>query len=891
MKIEFQHERLILMPLFRYSLLLLFIIVGLKSYSQTDIEFYVNAHLLQGKKIIKVSRDFYDPYLWALDDNNGVYRINSISKEIEDFSSQLSNYAGYKFSHIAGRSKDTVFVGTNTSLVIELGSGVVRTIGLPQGLMYPVNSIGMNYLNSYGNSRETPISHTLLIGTASGLYTFNMNRFSIVEFQEFYNGEIFESTYRTQLHGTKAGKFLDTDIYHRDAQLIAAPGFYYHVHVWEGEDPNFSVDLGHNVKTATYAGFIKLDEHSNTQSRNLRLLWGNSKGLYEAFLIDGRYNYDRYQHFLDGISINKIATLYGLSSFGDVTGSFGSGLIRNNILVGTQNGLYIGANINADYDWGHFQSPFTHYDPIGNLPINDIVVNHANYIRPSFCENGAWVACDNGLYFLKSNYSQLLDKTKFEAAQFEGEFRGAKEKILCSNQTLKAEIIPTYVNDNSVQWFKNGVQIVGEDKITLSITEAGVYHAVIYNPCEKIQIETNILKVEATETPVFTSDYPDKIKLCANQTTTLKINGKSAYKYRWYHNDILLDETSDQLIAGEPGIYRPEVSGCPDNWVPAKETVVEILNLVIPVVTASKTAYCVGEEAKLTLNLPPNLAYTINWYVNGMTQNLLKNKTTITTTLAGSYAVKLENELQCNSASLEVPISFDPLPAINISTLVKTTFCSGENIELQANFSGGTIRWSTGDLTDKIKISESGTYNATVTSETGCQNSASTSVTFFPNPVLKVRDTVLCQFNRETVRLSAPAGFRKYIWNGAEGTAEFTATKLGRVSLTVEDNNGCRASQDILIGSFCSEIKLPNTFTPNGDGINDSWIISGVNGDPSLSVQVYNRYGALVFRSIGYPDPWNGTKDNVSLPQGTYYYIISAKNGSEKFRGSLTIIY
>jgi gliding motility-associated-like protein len=68
---------------------------------------------------------------------------------------------------------------------------------------------------------------------------------------------------------------------------------------------------------------------------------------------------------------------------------------------------------------------------------------------------------------------------------------------------------------------------------------------------------------------------------------------------------------------------------------------------------------------------------------------------------------------------------------------------------------------------------------------------------------------------------------------------------------------------------------IPNTFTPNGDGINDTWNIQKINDYPNCTVQIFDRYGALLFSSIAYSVPWDGTYKGRALPAGTYYYIIN----------------
>lgn len=83
---------------------------------------------------------------------------------------------------------------------------------------------------------------------------------------------------------------------------------------------------------------------------------------------------------------------------------------------------------------------------------------------------------------------------------------------------------------------------------------------------------------------------------------------------------------------------------------------------------------------------------------------------------------------------------------------------------------------------------------------------------------------------------------------------------------------------------------VPNAFSPNGDGINDRWHIQYLESYPGATVDVYNRYGQLVFSSIEYSVDWDGTVNGKPLPIGTYYYVINPKNGRKIISGSVTII-
>ncbi|TSD64642.1 T9SS type B sorting domain-containing protein [Inquilinus sp. KBS0705] len=86
------------------------------------------------------------------------------------------------------------------------------------------------------------------------------------------------------------------------------------------------------------------------------------------------------------------------------------------------------------------------------------------------------------------------------------------------------------------------------------------------------------------------------------------------------------------------------------------------------------------------------------------------------------------------------------------------------------------------------------------------------------------------------------------------------------------------------------EIIKNNTFTPNGDGINDTWNMPALLNYPTCTVFIYTRNGRLVYQSVGYPKAWDGTYNGAALPAGTYYYVIDIKTGVSPFSGWVSII-
>jgi gliding motility-associated-like protein len=136
-----------------------------------------------------------------------------------------------------------------------------------------------------------------------------------------------------------------------------------------------------------------------------------------------------------------------------------------------------------------------------------------------------------------------------------------------------------------------------------------------------------------------------------------------------------------------------------------------------------------------------------------------------------------------------------------------------------------------------------------------------------------------------------------YTWFPATGLSSTNienpvASPQTTTTYTLEafNSNGCSDKKQITV-YVNVPLTIPNAFTPNGDGVNDVWEIDDLAYYPECTVDVFNRYGTPVFRSIGYTVPWDGRYGQRPIPAGTYYYIIDLKKiGVPKYSGSLTII-
>ena len=109
--------------------------------------------------------------------------------------------------------------------------------------------------------------------------------------------------------------------------------------------------------------------------------------------------------------------------------------------------------------------------------------------------------------------------------------------------------------------------------------------------------------------------------------------------------------------------------------------------------------------------------------------------------------------------------------------------------------------------------------------------------------------------------------------------------------ISVTGAGGCKAPSAFYAVKVFNLPIIPNAFTPNNDGINDTWDLSTIKFFNGASVQVFTRWGQPVFSSLGYSKPWNGnTTTGIPLPTGTYYYVIKLSPAVPIMSGSITII-
>lgn len=183
------------------------------------------------------------------------------------------------------------------------------------------------------------------------------------------------------------------------------------------------------------------------------------------------------------------------------------------------------------------------------------------------------------------------------------------------------------------------------------------------------------------------------------------------------------------------------------------------------------------------------------------------------------------------------------------------------------------------------------------TATNSCENSIKQTVQIYPLPIVNAGpDSYLLEGSFLALPATASGNNLSYLWSPPSALnnpkllqPQASPTDDISYTLTATSGEGCKASDDIAI-KVLKALHIPNAFSPNGDGIHDRWEIKYLNTYPGATVEVYNRYGQLVYKSAGYSQSWDGRFNGNPLPVGTYYYIINPKNGRSQMSGYVDII-
>ena len=410
-------------------------------------------------------------------------------------------------------------------------------------------------------------------------------------------------------------------------------------------------------------------------------------------------------------------------------------------------------------------------------------------------------------------------------------------------------------------------------------------------------------------------------------TVTQGAGSINTWIYDWGDNSPLTtatngnDITHTYAVAGTypATLYVVTDGGCKS--APAFPLSVVVNPLPRPNFTYTDTT-CLPQAKVIFVNTTPNISdWTYNWNFDFPSTNPadLSTQTQFpshTYTTFGPHTVKLTalglTGCTKDTTKLITSIHKAPLASFNIS---KPTICVNQTLTVTNNSTtpDGTITswlWNYGDNTGTVQgqVQPPHTYTApgtdsirlTITNSFGCKDDSVRAVIIYPYPVVDAGpDQFVLEGGSTVLQATATGNLLTYSWTASTPLTYLNRTDIVQpvstpvtdvtYKLTVTAQGGCPAFDSV----FVKVLKLPaipNTFTPNNDGIHDFWDIKYLNSYPQNKVQIFTRQGKLVFESKGYVKPWDGNMNGKSLPVDTYYYIIEPGNGRKALTGFVTII-
>ncbi len=219
-----------------------------------------------------------------------------------------------------------------------------------------------------------------------------------------------------------------------------------------------------------------------------------------------------------------------------------------------------------------------------------------------------------------------------------------------------------------------------------------------------------------------------------------------------------------------------------------------------------------------------------------------------------------------------------------------TAFCNIKILHLGYSVTDASYLWNTGSTISGISVDTAGLFWLEI-EQNGCTLRDSINVDVKPFPVVNLgADTGLCI--GYTMQLDAKNAGAQYLWNTGATTQSIQINTKGVYSVTVSVN-GCIAKGQIKILTGSCTLLIPTAFTPNGDGLNDSFGVLNEYGLNDFDMKIFDRWGKVVFRSNSLSKKWNGKFKNENLPDGVYLWTVSYTNTAQqrvKEKGTITLL-
>ena len=378
-------------------------------------------------------------------------------------------------------------------------------------------------------------------------------------------------------------------------------------------------------------------------------------------------------------------------------------------------------------------------------------------------------------------------------------------------------------------------------------------------------------------------------------TFILKFNNQDMRQWATYYTsngggssgrNIVTDNQNSIYSTGEwlsSGIYTIDYGNgayYDDSWNGSNDSyifkIIPVCNNQKPIsLQSNRNNICINDNGNITLTAIGGIGDTLRWYSGSCGQNYIGKHTPLiipSPTQTITYYARWESS--CDSSACDsITINVNPIK----QTIINPVICQGEKYQV------GIHNYTT-----------AGTYTEILTSYLGCDSTVATNLTVKPLPIVNLGSGgEICE--GDTIELSVNSDYTTYLWQDGSTNNSFLVSQVGTYWVTVNYND-CIQSDTVRYYVCANDIKIwiPNSFTPNGDGLNDEFKIETIAEFSKFQMSIYNRWGQLIFESKDAKNGWDGKFNGELVPIGVYTYNIEymAKENKQakRFSGRVTVV-
>ena len=512
---------------------------------------------------------------------------------------------------------------------------------------------------------------------------------------------------------------------------------------------------------------------------------------------------------------------------------------------------------------------------------------------------------------IKSDWYTILDnRPKIES----GNVTVVNASCSTANGSIKGLVFFDPSNRISTFGWKNSANVVVSNTVDAVNLTPGVYTFSLttsdgcsraYGPITITNTTgPNISQTSATITPTNCGQAIGSI-------TGITATGTGTLKYSWKNEQQQQVGTSRDLLNQPAGKYTLQVTDdtqCGPIYTTALE-ITQLNGIILDEATIVITISNCSNNNGAISGIKAAGATAYKWVdANNI---IVSNVRDLNNVPSGNYTFTASNSFGCTQTKTyfvgQQPATVYPAYS---STVVNP--CNGianGSIAIVPNTLVKLARWTNDmDVTigkgDNLINLTPGTYKLYFTDVNGCESLYNTySITEDLPLVAPIANNVqVCGAGKAALTVNNPvSGYSYRLYDAENSIVPLNEQQTGSFTIDVKNDRRYWVSQlkgacesprkEVKVTVGISQLNIANTFTPNADGINDYWKISGMENSPNAIVQVFNRAGQMVFNSKGYSVPFNGTMNGKDLPIGAYYYIINmGTSGCSMLSGALTIM-